>query len=256
MSGAATASVLSFSELISNSVPLLGLFAVCATGGLLAGLYLYHSEPPEGRKRHDIFGAIVVSLVVPLILSIVEADLLDTFLSSDGSRTRAIALVFGVSIVFSLYSRFFLYRLIQYMDRATAKFMGQEEDFDQFKRRFASVASDVEGIQEIMRATTEEESASGEAGEDGSVGKVRETLAALNEDERRVIQDFLNSTVDIRSLTGLSASLGIAKAELLPILEGLVEKELVRAVSLKSDENRWTVRPLVVSVFGRTNIAF
>lgn len=225
------------------------LLGVCAIGGAVSAAYFFFFNAKENRRLADVVGPVVVSLCVPVLVNILDRDLLVSALTTSDEQPISLAILLGLSIIVSFNSKFLVVRMLSFVDKAAADLLKQGA-FEDLARRFSDMDAAVNRLQRTNKYRVEED-----ADVDASEGSmdipetIQTRLSQLGASEQKILEQFIESSVEFRSLSGLSIAANLSTDDARRALVNLVQAELVEEVPPELFGGvRWAIRPIVESV--------
>lgn len=218
--------------------------AIIVVGGLVGGFAAFLTEDPDadlppGGSRRRVFRFLMLGLVaaacVPLFLSLVRSEIMQSILATSSDDRLESYLVFGGLCLIAAYSaRSFItsisQRVLQQIEEVREETRRTSEKVDDIAQ---DVAAEIEGADalsgspppvEIQEDMTDQE----------------KPPAALSIQERRALEALAKKTY--RTRTGVAEDSGIALNKISEVLEDLAAKKLVLLTkSARTGGARWAI---------------
>ncbi len=200
--------------------------AVMLIAGALGGLAAFFiSDPLNGKKLawwQQMIVGIVAAFIVPLLLNMISADLIDKIRGVNGQNPdfSKLFVLAGFCLVAAVSQRAFIQSI--------------SEKLLQTVRETKEQVAEVKGV---MDSQIEDEGTD-EMSDSLQMNKFP-TIADLNDDERSVLRVMANSPYSMRSRTGISKDIGLEKAKVNDAIVSLMNKKLVAQGQSTSGKPRW-----------------
>src|ERR1041384_2441111 len=191
------------------------IFAIMTAAGMLGGAVNHflsqETNPDQKYFGRSLWVGMAASYMVPLFLNMISSNLIDSIRAGDKSKLFVFA---GFCLVAAISSRAFIRTL---SDRVLREAKEAKEQAIQANANVAEVRMEIEPI--VAKETEAETPAKLEAMPAG--------LAALNEDEKTILNVLANGRYALRTVGGLATETNIEKMKLVQMIRDLTEKKLV-----------------------------
>ncbi|TLD46313.1 MAG: hypothetical protein FAZ92_01424 [Accumulibacter sp.] len=205
---------------------------VMLVSGVLGGLVNYFISDPQDERRltwwQHIFVGVTAAFMVPLLLNMISADLIDKIRGVNGQPGdySKLFVLAGFCLVAAVSSRAFIKtmseRVLQEVRSAKKNAEEAKEDAAEAK---AAVAPFVE--EEISENEIDKKD-------------LPETPEVdLTEPEKKVLKAMVSSSYSMRSITGIAKDTGLAKLSVSHVISTLMRKGLVVQAQSSSGQPRW-----------------
>ncbi len=202
------------------------IYFILGAGGVLGGVANYflsiENKPPQMDRDHislfvkSIFLGLVASFIVPLFLEIGQSKLIESADKSGGLLSISDSLVlFGFSLIAAVSSRQFIQSISQKV-------------LQQAKEATEKAESAVEEVRE-MASDLEEDTPP----DDDETSTTAASPSQINQEQRDILNAFLQKPLIRRSVTAISKEIGAAKNETIRSIDELINAGFVEELDSK-----------------------
>lgn len=205
---------------------------VMLTSGVLGGLVNFFISDPQDERRltwwQHIFVGVAAAFMVPLLLNMISADLIDKIRGANGlpGDYSKLFVLAGFCLVAAVSSRAFIKTM---SERVLQEVRSAKKNAEEAKEEAAEAKAAVAPfVEEEIPANEIEKKGLSETPE-----------VDLTDTEKIVLKAMISSSYSMRSITGIAKDTGLTKPSVSHVISTLMVKGLVVQAQSSSGQPRW-----------------